>query len=78
MKKREYVYKTVYNEMVKRGMKLSDMAQYLHISSSQVSYLLKGSRTLSIDVMMKIAELLEIGLDDLFGKDYVIWERNHI
>ena len=55
----------------KRSLTTTDMAEKLGMSQSMYSYIEIGSKRLSYEVAVAIAEIFETNPDELFYDDYV-------
>lgn len=54
----------------KKGKTRSDLANYLHMSRQTISKIMRGTRKLHLDELIKIAEFLELPPADILGAQY--------
>ena len=65
-----YKYELLHYTRKNRKISLDELAHKLGISKSYLSLIEKGSRKLSYDLAVKIADYLEMTPDELFLEDH--------
>ncbi|MDF9866836.1 putative transcriptional regulator [Bacilli bacterium PM5-3] len=67
-----YKYELLHYTRKNKKISLDELAKKLGISKSYLSLIEKGSRKLSYDLAVKIAEYLETTPDELFLDDHTL------
>ena len=67
-----YKYELLHYTRKNKKISLDELAKQLGISKSYLSLIEKGSRKLSYDLAVKIADYLEMTPDELFLEDHHI------
>lgn len=58
------------NERLKRGISMTRLAEKAGLSQQMISYIERGMRNPTLDVLLRISDALEIRLDRILGKAY--------
>ncbi len=71
------IHEKIRNLRVKRKLRDEDMAERLHISQSAYSRLEKGEVKMDVERLGKIAEILEVPIEELLAPDPVVFHVEH-
>jgi transcriptional regulator with XRE-family HTH domain len=63
-------------ERLKRGVSMTRLAEQAGLSQQMVSYMERGMRNPTIDVLLRVSGALEIRFDSIIGRAYEITEKN--
>jgi transcriptional regulator with XRE-family HTH domain len=70
------VARLLRTERLKKGVSMTRLAEQSGLSQQMVSYVERGMRNPTLDVLLRMSEALEIRFDGIMGRAYEVADRN--